>query len=66
MSESKCTYKCGNCGERFKVSVNSEKPGKTHKCPVCGIDDRKTVVPAYQYGTWGGPMAPELQKFGFG
>lgn len=29
-------------------------------CPVCEIEDSKTVVPACKYGTWGGPMAPEL------
>ena len=66
MSDQKSTYKCKSCGERFKVYMNSEKPKVNPFCPQCGTSDRRTLVPAYEYGSWGGPMAPELPKTYFG
>lgn len=66
MGETKCTYKCGKCGQRFKISINSGKVNLNPCCPQCGTSGERTIVPAYQYGSWGGPMAPELPKAYFG
>jgi len=66
MSERKTTYKCKSCGERFKLSMYLEAPKVIPVCPQCGTSNGQTVVPAYQYGSWGGPMAPELPKAYFG